>query len=56
MLTHPPDTRTSYVGDDVESVLYKLLQACNFNVEQAQRGIVFLDEDDKIAANSVREC
>ena len=45
-------TQAGYVGEDVESVLYKLLQNCDFNVEEAQRGIVFLDEIDKIGSSS----
>lgn len=42
-------TEAGYVGEDVESVLTRLLQAADYNVEAAQRGIVFIDEIDKIA-------
>ncbi len=42
-------TEAGYVGEDVESILSRLLQAADFNLERAQRGIVFIDEVDKIA-------
>jgi ATP-dependent Clp protease ATP-binding subunit ClpX len=42
-------TEAGYVGEDVESILSRLLQAADFNVEAAQRGIVFIDEIDKIS-------
>lgn len=45
-------TQAGYVGEDVESVLFKLLQNCDFDVEAAQRGIIFLDEIDKIGSSS----
>ncbi|EGD77838.1 ATP-dependent protease ATP-binding subunit [Salpingoeca rosetta] len=45
-------TQAGYVGEDVESVLYRLLQACDFDLDRAQRGIVFLDEIDKISSIS----
>ena len=45
-------TEAGYVGDDVESVLTRLLQNANFDVERAQRGIIYLDEIDKIARKS----
>ena len=38
-----------YVGEDVESILSRLLQVADYNVEEAERGIVFIDEIDKIA-------
>ncbi|XP_076951072.1 CLP protease regulatory subunit CLPX1, mitochondrial-like [Bidens hawaiensis] len=41
-------TQAGYVGEDVESILYKLLMAADFNVEAAQHGIVYIDEVDKI--------
>ena len=43
-------TQAGYVGEDIESIIAKLLQDANFNVEKAQQGIVFLDEVDKIGA------
>ena len=45
-------TEAGYVGEDVESVLSRLLQAADYNVEQTERGIVFIDEVDKIARKS----
>ena len=42
-------TEAGYVGEDIESLLTRLLAACDYNVEQAERGIVFIDEIDKIA-------
>ena len=45
-------TEAGYVGEDVESVLSRLLQASDYNVEQTERGIVFIDEVDKIARKS----
>ncbi|NVJ88788.1 MAG: ATP-dependent Clp protease ATP-binding subunit ClpX [Flavobacteriaceae bacterium] len=42
-------TQAGYVGEDVESILSRLLQAADYNVEKAERGIVFIDEIDKIA-------
>lgn len=43
-------TQAGYVGEDIESIIAKLLQDSNYNVEKAQQGIVFLDEVDKIGA------
>ena len=45
-------TEAGYVGEDVENIILKLVQAADYNVERAQRGIVFIDEVDKIARKS----
>lgn len=45
-------TEAGYVGEDVESILSRLLQAANYDVEKAEKGIVFIDEIDKIARKS----
>ncbi|MGY0398965.1 MAG: ATP-dependent Clp protease ATP-binding subunit ClpX [Ostreibacterium sp.] len=45
-------TEAGYVGDDVENIIHRLLQSCDYDVEKAQRGIIYVDEVDKVARKS----
>ena len=48
-------TEAGYVGDDVENLVTKLLQSCDYDIERAQRGIIYIDEIDKIARKGENE-
>ncbi len=45
-------TEAGYVGDDVENIIHRLLQSCDYDIEKAERGIIYVDEVDKIARKS----
>lgn len=45
-------TEAGYVGEDVEGMLSRLLQSCNYDIESAERGIIYIDEMDKISRKS----
>ncbi len=45
-------TEAGYVGEDVENILLRLIQAADYDVEQAEKGIIYIDELDKIARKS----
>lgn len=45
-------TEAGYVGEDVENILLKIIQAADYNIERAQRGIIYIDEIDKISKKS----
>lgn len=45
-------TEAGYVGEDVENVLQKLLQSCDYDIERAEQGIIYIDEIDKITRKS----
>ena len=46
-------TEAGYVGEDVENIILKLVQAADYNIERAEKGIIYIDEIDKIKKNQI---
>src|SRR5699024_6464560 len=49
-------TEAGYVGEDVENILLKLIQAADYDVDKAEKGIIYIDEIDKVARKSEKSC